>query len=139
MQYKKLYKEFTKLGHKNSCALVSATLLTNRSTDCVVTAAELAGKRRNSGMNMSKIVKMYDILDHNMTEIPFSGKTAMTVEPSADNCLIDVRGHVAAYKNGQIDDWISGRKHRVLSVFKVVSTFQSARKFFNEKQEETKC
>ena len=139
MKHKKLYKRVAELGHNRNCAIVAAIILTGRSPECVIAAAEKAGKLKNRGMNQDKQEKMYAILDHTMTEIPFIGKTAMTVDPAANNCTVHVKNHVGAWKNGQLDDWMKGSRRRIKFCRWIKPNFKSARKFFDEKQEETKC
>ena len=139
MRHKRLYKQVRELGHTNNCAIVAAIILTGRSPECVIAAAEKAGKLKNRGMNQNQQVHMYAILDHSMKIIYHSGKTAKTVKPQYNNCTVHVKNHVGAWKNGQLDDWMKDGRRRIKYCTHIVPNFQSARKFFAEKQEETKC
>lgn len=134
--YKQLAEDGINKGDTNFCTVIATAVVFDKSYEDANDYLKLHAKRpHRSGPtweNFEKAIKKlavargYNYKRYTRSEIRTMaiGKT-MTV----GNCLrylnpkkryvIGVRGHALSYKDGKIQDWTSGRRHRINKIFEV--------------------
>ena len=79
-----------------------------------------AGRPRRDGCYPRQQQAAIEALGFEIEYIHFSAKTVKTLasDPvvAKGHYMAWVRGHVFAVKNGKVEDWTEGRKHRIQSV-----------------------
>ena len=120
MRYSTVHRDAKISGHRRACVAISASIVTGIPIKKILKEAERVGKQARYGMTAHQKKLMYDKLNLTMQPIEFTGKTARTFKADHD-CIVSFRGHVAAYKDGRIEDWTNGRQHRVLGAYRLIA------------------
>ena len=86
------------------------------------------GRKRGRGVHMqSLLTRLCDMQDKRFTDVTDEWKrkgarTMLTVGrvlPKRGAFLVFCRGHVAAFRGGELHDWTKGRRHRVIAIYRV--------------------
>ena len=127
---------------KNCCTVVASSIAFNVPFDEMQNYFFQHGRKRNRGYHMYKIIpeiaKDYGYKAERFHKVPngyYNSETKETILPSISltvkNCtkyltkgtfILGVREHVLAVKNGKVEDWTRGRKHRVKYIYRITKT-----------------
>lgn len=142
MNYSEIAKTQEYNSDRNCCTVVASSIAFNVPFDEMQNYFFQHGRKRNKGYNMYKIVpeiaKDYGYKAEKFHKVPngyYNSETKETILPSISltvkNCtkyltkgtfILGVREHVLAVKNGKVEDWTRGRKHRVKYIYKITKT-----------------
>lgn len=128
------YAELSKIGqtyHKDSnfCSLVATCIATGKPFSKVFRAYKAEGRRVRCGTHKMTQAKILRQFGHKLTIDGGKTKAYATLTGVANDChnwgkgvyWIYVRGHVAAVRDGVLEDWSAARKYRgrVITISKI--------------------
>lgn len=129
MNFQKILDYAKARGHYRMCAPIAMALTTCESFDDCDEMLRLLGFRRDKrqGTMRSGIVSALRELGYHTRRygVPSHIKTNITLKGKLDSnkkYLIEYSGHVAAYINGNVEDWSEGRRYRVTGIIEVIQT-----------------
>tara|TARA_Y100000401_G_C8322069_1_gene225928 strand:+ start:715 stop:1200 length:486 start_codon:yes stop_codon:yes gene_type:complete len=143
MQYSEIAKTQEYNSDKNCCTVVASSIAFNVPFDEMQNYFFQHGRKRNKGYHMYKIVpeiaKDYGYKAERFYKVSngyYNNKTGERIlenTPSltVNNCtkyltkgtfILGVHEHVLAVKNGKVEDWTRGRKHRVKYIYRITKT-----------------
>lgn len=113
-------------GHRNQCAPIALSLVSGIPFDEAHDLLVANGSRKSkTGFTRNTGVKeVLNTLGFKVqkVDIPKGIKTNITLEgrlPVEGKFLVTYRGHIAAVVGGKIEDWLVGRRIRVLEIYEV--------------------
>lgn len=133
-RFRELLNKVTAIGDHSACTVIATAIVcgcSHASADKVVT--EVGGRERGRGIYFNGTELMHNVLakfgkvatceysrerDYRPGVRGFSLKTVAQRYPRG-RYLVFVRGHVAALRNGKLDDWSEGRSHTVQAVYRI--------------------
>lgn len=130
---------YNQLNDRNACTLIAYAVAAQKDIRKVRRFFKVMGRRDRCGMIPSKWKDVYN--RGGLTLVPFqcNAKTIGKVTqhlPQKGTYLVHTTSHVATVRDGVLEDWSEGRRHRIKQVFKV--SFDSdkmcavARKYLND-------
>ena len=143
MKYSEIAMSQEYNSDKNCCTVVASSIAFNVPFDEMQNYFFQHGRKRNKGYHMYKIVpeiaKDYVYKADRFNKVPNgyynsdTGEKILENTPSltVKNCIkyltkgtfiLGVRGHVLAVKDGKVEDWTRGRKHRVQYIYRITKT-----------------
>ena len=129
-RFAELHQKVSAIGDTNACTVIATAIVcgcSHASADRVLN--EIGKRERRKGVYFHGTQLMHDVLSR-FNKVAsceyssrdggrgFSLKTVAKRYPKG-RYLVFIRGHVAALRNGKLDDWSDGRSHKVLAVFKI--------------------
>ena len=127
--FKHSYEELAKVGQRyyndtGFCAVVATAVVCDLSFGKALSFSKKVGRQHRKGTSLQMIRTMMSLNNKTMTELPSNihGKTLKTVSknvPSTGRYLYLVRGHVAAARDGILEDWSTDSSRRVLAVWQI--------------------
>lgn len=129
-RFRELYNKVISIGDRSACTVIATAIVcgcSHASADKVVT--EVGGRTRGNGIYFNGTELMHSVLakfgkvatseyQRQYGVRGFSLKTVAKRYPRG-RYLVFIKGHVAALRNGKLDDWSEGRSHTVLSVYRI--------------------
>lgn len=127
MNYEKAQRISAEIGEDNDCAVKAVAIACDVPYRMAHSLLKSEGRRDKRGTPTYMIHRAIKGLGFNMTEVegkaPFRfGGTITTLTrklPSNGMYLAYTATHVLMVKNGKLEDWTEGRRHRIQQVFKV--------------------
>lgn len=127
MNYEKAQRISAEMNERNDCTVKAIAIACDKPYRMVHAMLKAEGRRDRQGCYLPAQFATFNKLGYKLTEVageaPFKfGGTVTTLTkrlPSKGNFVAYVRGHIIAVKNGKIEDWTEGRRHRILQVYKV--------------------
>lgn len=131
--YSDIQKDFNYQTDNNCCTVVAATVALNEEFSTIQQEFFKEGRKRNRGVMPSETQRImkklalargfgFRVIEGEELRKLTQGKR-MTCNNASHylerrkNYVLSVRGHVAALKDGKIEDWTQGRKHYVKCVY----------------------
>jgi hypothetical protein len=131
--YKTIIKDIDQ-NDKNYCTVLAVAIAMDLPFKKVQKGFFELGRKRNKGFyffdNWKRVAKKfnikYEILAGSLTDVEMRYHTTLTANNCTDYLDLDTyilgcRGHVFAVKNGSVEDWTKGRKHRVNRVIRIIN------------------
>ena len=114
-------------GEHSDCSVIATSIVCRVPYNHAHKALASQGRRCGGGAYLSWTLSAARGLGCKVDSIPFgkqkngSGWTAASIGKRFPRgyYLVSMKGHIAALVNGEMQDWTDGRRHRVLSVYKV--------------------
>ena len=125
-KFKRILAESKKKNEHRDCAVRAVAIATDYEYDDTHFVFETCGRRRRKGTPWGVTEKAVHLLRFRMIDVTdqFSSKTVCTLEREMrwrrDSYLVRVSRHVLAVKGGRVHDWTQGRRHRIISIYKLV-------------------
>ena len=122
--YKDMYLLSKEYGERMDCAVRAVAVATG--VHYIDVQALMTSYGRTPGRRTPRAATNNTLahLGFDKKFVPFRGKTVCTLEREfkrrKGTFLVSTRGHILAIKDGVVQDWAKGRKHRVLSVCEVI-------------------
>ena len=127
--FKHSYSELAKVGQRyyndsGYCAVLATAVVCDLSFGKALSFSKKVGRQHRKGSSLHMIKVMMALNNKTMEQLPsdIHGKTLKTVgrnAPSTGRYLYLVRGHVAAVRDGVLEDWSTDSGRRVLAVWKI--------------------
>ena len=127
--FKHSYSELAKVGQRyyndsGYCAVLATAVVCDLSFGKALSFSKKVGRQHRKGSSLHMIKVMMALNNKTMEQLPSDvhGKTLETVggnAPSTGRYLYLVRGHVAAVRDGVLEDWSTDSGRRVLAVWKI--------------------
>ena len=165
MDYKTIENSTAYKLDKNCCTVVASSIAFNVPFEEMQTYFFKHGRKRNKGYWMRSIIKeiakdygykvttflkekKYNIKGSYFINTETNEKMLKNTSITVNNCssylgkgiyILGVSRHVLALKNGIVEDWTKGRKHRINKIYKIekvgkkVKTLTFAEEFKNRK------
>tara|TARA_R110001606_G_scaffold199387_2_gene347072 strand:- start:3108 stop:3731 length:624 start_codon:yes stop_codon:yes gene_type:complete len=112
-------------GDRNYCAPLAIALATDTSFTKSAEMMETYGRKKGKGSSVNMITRSLRSLGFKIEDQPqFAKGTVSTIANrlEADSTyMVQVRRHIICVKNGEVQDWTAGRKHRVTHVWKITA------------------
>ena len=115
------------LDEKNDCTVRAIAITTGEGYDMAHYAMEEHGRRKGKGAQLYAMKDACEALGYEMLKLHRDkwedvAKTATTATKLQwpGRYIISFRGHVAAMVDGDIYDWVKGRRHRILDIYHIV-------------------
>lgn len=113
-------------GEHNDCSVKAVAIACDVPYKVAHKALEKAGRKPRKGVYPHEIQAAIESLGYGVAQWQVTAKTAskLGIDPALQkgHFMVFVRGHVAALKDGVVEDWTQGRRHRVNKVVKVYPT-----------------
>lgn len=112
-------------NERMDCAVVMGAVAANVPYEDAHAAFELAGRKPRNRTPWPVLHRAMDILDVRLIPVPVPKKvkTPITLEKWAKKnpgtYVAYVRGHIFAVKDGKVEDWSAGRRHRITHFWEV--------------------
>lgn len=127
MNYEKAQRISKEMGEWSDCTVKAIAIACDKPYRMVHAMLKEEGRKDRRGCFQPEQFRTINRLGYKLTrvegEAPFRfGGTVTTLPkrlPSKGNYIAYVRGHIIAVKDGKIEDWTEGRRHRILEVYKV--------------------
>lgn len=136
MLYQEITKQSRSIGENNDCSVRAMCVATGESYEDCHAAFELAGRKRGDATWTSMYSPAADLLGYNLikhdrtntyyTDCRYDWinhcKTPISAEkhlPREGGYILIVDGHAIGARDGSVHDWTRGRRHRILSIFKL--------------------
>jgi hypothetical protein len=122
------YKELHKVGERyysddNFCAVIATAVACDISFGKALSFSRKAGRKHLKGSSLAMIHSMMALGGKKMTPVDNFGATLTTSErhaPKTGRYIFLVSGHVAAMRDGVLEDWTSGgSKRKILVTYKI--------------------
>ena len=120
-------------SEKNDCAVISVAIVTDSNYTDTHRLFERLGRKKGGSTNMPNIIRAVnkrgyklvciDKYINKIKKMKGSGVTTCTISRYLDNdkaYLVGTSGHIAAFKEGELHDWSSNRKLRVIELWEAV-------------------
>jgi len=129
MSYEDIKERSEQLRENNDCSVRAlAAALGDDSTayDLAHDHMKAHGRAKGRGMRMSVIKKAFRSAGFELERVTsqyLKAKTTLTAErylPTTGTFLLVTSRHIAAYKDGELFDWSSGRRLRIEQILKVI-------------------
>jgi hypothetical protein len=122
--YENVKKARAEYFEANDCTVMAIAIATGESYGMAHYAMECAGRiaRRGAGLaDMKRALNSLGWTWHRMKREDFSARTPISLEREAlpGTYIVSFRSHVAAMVDGEIFDWIKGRRHRIEALYMV--------------------
>jgi len=128
-RFRDLQNEGTDLYESNDCAVIAVAAVLNKSYREVHTVMKANGRRNRKGTPWG--ISWRTLKHFGFKAVPVKkpvGCKTMTSAPRAlrragygkKNLLIAIRRHVAAFVDGEVQDWSQGRRHHIRSIWEIV-------------------
>ena len=135
MNYQKASRISKEVGETNDCAVKAVAIVCDKPYRMVQDKLSSLGRRSRQGTQTVAIEKAIKGYGFKITRVegesPYRfGGTPTTLTnrlPSKGMYFAYTRSHIIAVKNGKIEDWTEGRRHRILQVYKVERTERKPR------------
>ena len=124
--YEIVSRDSEKMGENRDCAVRAVTLALGKPYAEVHAAMKRLGRRNRRGTPMwitAHVLESYGYKMVECTNVFPSARTPITVQrelPNRGVYLVRTRSHIFCYRAGKVHDWQAGRRHRVVSIFKIV-------------------
>jgi hypothetical protein len=127
MNYKKAQRISAEIGEDNDCAVKAVAIACDVPYRMAHSLLKSEGRRNKRGTKTYMIHRAIKGLGFKMTEVEgqaplkFGGTvtTLTTKVPRTGIYLAYTATHVLIVKNGKVEDWTEGRRHRIQQVYKV--------------------
>ena len=128
--FKHSYSELAKVGQRyyndsGYCAVLATAVVCDLSFGKALSFSKKVGRQHRKGSSLQMIRTMLSLNNKILTELPadIHGKTLKTVGRNASattgRYLYLVKGHIAAVRDGILEDWSTDSSRRVLAVWQV--------------------
>ena len=124
MKYEQALGASHAYGERNDCTVIAAALLTDSTYEEAHLALELVGRKPRGKLYYSA-TRMLDAIELLGCKVVDQKQLRPGVPVSrlqnsmSGRFLLFMRGHVAAYVDGAVQDWTAGRRHRVTHVWQI--------------------
>lgn len=122
MNYEKAQRLSNEVGETNDCTVKGIAIACDMPYRMVRDTLAKHGRKHRRGCYLPTQKAAIEELGFNMEAVEGISGTVSTLAqklPRKGNYLAWVRGHVLAVKDGKIEDWTAGRRHRIVFVVKV--------------------
>jgi len=125
-KYQKMVKFAKDNNEHNDCSVKAVAIACDVPYKVAHKALERAGRKPRKGVFPNQIQAAVESLGYGVAQWQVTAKTMSKLgadpELQKGHYMVFVRGHVAALKDGVIEDWTQGRRHRVNKVARVYPT-----------------
>ena len=123
MNYAKAVIKANEARENNDCGVKAVAIACDVAYIVAKKALEKQGRIARKGASLGSILDAFKALGFKAERVELKAKTVTGLESDptvkAGHYVALVRGHILAIKNGSVEDWTEGRKHRIVLAYKI--------------------
>lgn len=128
IKYNSCLKVSNAMHDNNSCAVIALATATQTPHKQAYKTLEKLGRKHKDGTYTHQSLNAIEQLGFKYERVNDDYPTAKTpisavkVLPKNKTFMVRVSGHIFTIRNGVVEDWTDGRKHRIIDIWEVKPT-----------------